>query len=258
MSEKNRLSVNLNKIATLRNARGGDNPNVLAFARLILEAGAHGLTVHPRPDERHIRRQDVFELADFIRNWNQKHSTQIEFNIEGYPSEDFLGLLKEVRPEQATLVPDPPHVITSNAGWDLAEQEDFLISVTQRIRSLGSRVSLFVEPETWTTAQGDALRQIQPDRAELYTELYAVSYGTPQEDAVTALYRSVATEILNVGVQLNAGHDLNQQNLGHLIDQIPEIYEVSIGHALISEALVEGMAPTVKSYLRILKSAGTI
>lgn len=258
MAETNKLSVNLNKIATLRNARGGDLPSVLFFGDLVLREGAHGLTVHPRPDERHIRKSDVYDLSQLVSKWNQLHKTSIEFNIEGYPSEDFLEMIEKIRPNQATLVPDPPDVITSNAGWDLSGQKSFLKDVTRKIQKQGVRVSLFVDPHTWTSDHKVALSEIKPERCELYTESYAKAFNSGEQKSISALYKSVGTEILGLGIELNAGHDLNQQNLGHLIDTLPQIKEVSIGHALISEALIDGMAPTIKSYLRILQSAGTL
>jgi pyridoxine 5-phosphate synthase len=258
MAETTKLSVNLNKIATLRNARGGSLPSVPFFAELVLREGAQGITVHPRPDERHIRKTDVFELSELVKNWNKLHDSQIEFNIEGFPSNDFLELVEAVRPDQATLVPDPPEAITSNAGWDLSGKKSFLFEVTKRLHKNGVRVSLFVDPHTWTSDQKLALLEIRPERCELYTESYAKAFGGPKQDSILALYKSVGLEILALGIELNAGHDLNQQNLGQLIEALPQIREVSIGHALISEALIDGMAPTTKSYLRILKSPGTL
>lgn len=255
MTKKTLLSVNVNKIATLRNARGGDLPSVLEFSRIILDAGAHGITVHPRPDGRHIRAQDVFDLRDFLA---ARRAPGIEFNIEGYPSEEFLSLIEEVKPDQATLVPDPPHVLTSNAGFELEPTKDFLAQVIARIKKAGVRVSLFMDPHRWSTEQNRHLATLRPNRVELYTESFAKAFGTSQEGVVTGLYRQMADDVVALGIGLNAGHDLNQKNLAALVRAIPEIHEVSIGHALISEALMDGMTTTVKRYLSILDSPAII
>lgn len=255
MKKKTLLSVNVNKIATLRNARGGDLPSVIEFSRVIVEAGAAGITVHPRPDGRHIRTQDVFELRDFLAPWKAKG---IEYNIEGYPSEDFLELLEKAKPHQATLVPDPPHVLTSNAGFELEANMEFLAKVIARIKKAGVRVSLFMDPHRWTPEQKRNLAKLHPDRVELYTESFAKAHATPNEGMVLQLYRNMADDIVSLGIGLNAGHDLNQKNLAALVSTIPEIHEVSIGHALISEALMDGMTTTVNRYLRILESPAII
>lgn len=255
MKKKTLLSVNVNKIATLRNARGGDLPSVVEFSRVILEAGAHGITVHPRPDGRHIRTQDVFDLRDFLTPWAAKGT---EYNIEGYPSEEFIQLIEKVKPHQATLVPDPPHVLTSNAGFELEPSKDFLAQVIARIKKAGVRVSLFMDPHRWTPEQKRHLAILHPDRVELYTESFAKAHGTPNEGMVTELYRRMADDVVALGIGLNAGHDLNQKNLASLVKAIPEIHEVSIGHALISEALMDGMTTTVKRYLSILESPAII
>ena len=247
------LSVNVNKIATLRNARGGKLPDVVQCSYDILNFGAHGITVHPRPDERHIRKHDVFDLHKMIRDWNQQKNDTKEFNIEGYPSPDFLELIEEVRPDQCTLVPDPPHVLTSNAGWKMATNEDLLKQVTTRLKKAGVRVSLFVDVFDWSESEAASLSRIRPDRVELYTEKYASAFGSPEEKAVTERYSQVAREMAQKQIEINAGHDLNLSNLRSLIVKIPEIAEVSIGHALISEALYLGFQETIRRYLQELE-----
>jgi len=258
MIDQTKLSVNLNKIATLRNARGGDQPNVCFFAKLAIEMGVHGITIHPRPDGRHIRTHDVFDLQTLLKKINSERSQKVEFNIEGYPSDDFLQLVKDARPDQATLVPDPPEVLTSNAGWDLVTNEGFLNEVLSGLRSMGIRSSVFLDPHTWSPEQKQVLQKLKPDRAELYTESFAKTFQTVKQNSELSLFREVASQIRSLGVELNAGHDLNQANLGLLIQTIPEIREVSIGHALITESLVEGMPSAIKSYLRILGSQGKL
>lgn len=249
-----RLSVNVNKLATLRNARGGNLPDVSAFARKILSYGAHGITVHPRPDERHIRRSDVPALSQVVTSFNQGSAKKAEYNIEGYPSDDFLTLLAQIRPDQATLVPDPPEALTSNAGWDLNGHQALLSEVVHKIKRLGSvRVSLFVDPFQFDEAQGQALLAIRPDHIELFTEKFADAFSNSHRAQVTAEYVRVATWAREHGIGVNAGHDLNQQNLGYLISQIPWLHEVSIGHALICEALEQGMQTTIANYLMILE-----
>lgn len=246
-----RLSVNVNKLATLRNSREKNLPDVTVLARKILTYGAHGITVHPRPDGRHIRKADVYSLREMIADWNRSHQP-VEFNIEGYPSEDFVQLIADVRPDQATLVPDPPEALTSNAGWDLVKSEGVLAGILPQLQSSGARVSLFVEPETFTADQAAALLRLKPERIELYTEMYSETYGKPEGESVTAQYARVAELANSNRIGVNAGHDLNQQNLGFLIARIPVIDEVSIGHALICEALEQGMETTIRNYLHIL------
>jgi pyridoxine 5-phosphate synthase len=235
-----RLSVNLNKIATVRNARGGDNPNVLQAARTCIEAGCHGITVHPRPDERHIRRQDVLELADMLT---------VELNIEGYPSAQFVELVERVRPAQATLVPDPPEVLTSNAGWDLGGDVDWLPETIQRLQACGARVSLFLEPDV---EQVERAGEIRADRIELYTERYAATHGTPDGEGVYSHYQSAAEKACEIGLGLNAGHDLDLRNLSFFAQNTPGLLEVSIGHALICDALYMGLSSAVRAYLKAL------
>lgn len=235
-----RLSVNINKIATLRNARGGNIPDVIKAAKDIERFGAQGITVHPRQDQRHIRKSDVFELKKVIKT---------EFNIEGYPSEDFLQLIGEVRPVQATLVPDAPDVITSNAGWDTNKQRQFLTEVINRIKSFNVRVSLFMAPDIRLIEQAVLTGT---DRIELYTEEYARRFEVEKENAI-APYLAAAAKANECGLGLNAGHDLNLSNLQYFARNIPGLMEVSIGHALISDALYFGLENTIQMYLREIK-----
>lgn len=231
-----RLSVNINKIATLRNARGGNNPDVIKAAIDCERFGAQGITVHPRPDERHIRYKDVVELKDVVRT---------EFNIEGYPDERFLKLIRAVRPDQATLVPDGPDAITSNAGWDTLAHAHFLIKVIDEIKSFGVRVSVFVDPAL-RMVEGAA--KVKADRIELYTEPYAREYMVSREIAVKP-YMESARLAHSLGLGVNAGHDLDLNNLSFLHKNIPNLDEVSIGHALICDALYLGLENTIQRYL---------
>jgi pyridoxine 5-phosphate synthase len=235
-----KLSVNINKIATIRNARGGNVPDVLKAAMDCERFGADGITVHPRPDERHIRFQDVRDIRPVIKT---------EFNIEGYPSDSFIQLVSEVRPHQVTLVPDPPGVLTSNAGWDTIKNKSFLRQVTDEFRKQGIRTSIFIEanPEMIRHASDTGT-----DRVELYTESYAKEYPVNKEKAVRPFIEAarVAGE---TGLGLNAGHDLDLSNLNYFARQIPGLLEVSIGHALISDALYFGLENTIQLYLRQLK-----
>lgn len=240
MGTKIKLSVNVNKIATLRNSRGGDLPNVVHAARTCIEAGCHGITVHPRPDGRHIRVQDVLDLASVLT---------VEFNIEGYPSPEFLDLVCRVRPTQCTLVPDPPDVLTSNAGWDLKGDVAWLRDVLQRLHDHGVRTSLFLEPDPEQVRQA---KKIGTDRVELYTEHYAKMFGTPDGKPVFDTYYRAAQVAQEVGLGLNAGHDLNLENLPFLAQNLPGLQEVSIGHALICDALYRGLHQAVKAYLKAL------
>lgn len=235
-----RLSVNINKIATLRNARGENNPDVVATALDIESFGAQGITVHPRPDERHIKRADVTALAP-------KLST--EFNIEGYPDPDFIKLVINVSPTQVTLVPDAPDNITSNSGWDVVANRDFLSDVVKKFKNAGIRVSIFVNPDS---AQIEAAASVGADRVELYTKHYADKYVSDPAAAI-APYIIAAETARNLGIGLNAGHDLSLKNLKYFHDNIPWLDEVSIGHALICDALYFGLQQTVKSYLNCLK-----
>jgi pyridoxine 5-phosphate synthase len=235
-----RLSVNINKIATLRNARGGNNPDVVKAAIDCERFGAQGITVHPRPDERHIRYSDVISL---------KKSVNTEFNIEGYPDDRYLKLIKEVLPEQATLVPDEPGAITSNEGWDTLKHASFLKDVVQQIKSLGVRVSVFVDPSP-RMIEGAA--KVSADRVELYTEPYAQEYHVRKEVAVKPYIES-ASIARKAGLGVNAGHDLDLNNLKYLVQCIPELDEVSIGHALICDALYYGLENTIQLYLKQCK-----
>lgn len=235
-----KLSVNVNKLATLRNSRGGNRPEVLKHVLEIISYGADGITVHPRPDGRHIRRDDVYAIAKAI---------QVEFNIEGYPDSNYLSLVKEIRPAQCTLVPDPPHVLTSNAGWLIEKNLDFLTEVIQDLHALSIRTSLFVDPKTLSERDIALLKNTGTDRVELYTEAYATHYGTSAGSATLKRYQDAALAINQLGIELNAGHDLNLDNLRPFLEAIPSIQEVSIGHALICDALEYGMKDTVTRYL---------
>lgn len=235
-----KLSVNINKIATLRNARGGNTPNVTQCAIDCEKFGAHGITIHPRPDERHITTADVYNLKAVVTT---------EFNIEGYPYERFLKLIEETRPEQATLVPDPPHVLTSNAGWDTVKHQDFLKDICQQIKSLGVRTSIFVDTEI-KNIEGAATCGV--DRIELYTGPYADNFQADKEKAI-APYKEAAELAKKLGLGINAGHDLSLENLNFFKQNIPFLAEVSIGHALISDALYFGLENVIGMYLRELK-----
>lgn len=234
-----RLSVNINKIATLRNARGGNIPNVKEAAINCQKFGAQGITVHPRPDERHIRYQDVREIRPVIST---------EFNIEGYPSQRFLDLVLEVKPHQVTLVPDSHDVITSNQGWNVIKYEKFLTDVITQLRHNNIRTSIFIETD---------LEQIQraaltgTNRIELYTEPYADKYVSDRQKAIEPYIRA-ANKALALGLEINAGHDLNLANLSFFHESIPGLSEVSIGHALISDALYYGLEKTIQLYLKQL------
>ncbi|EMR03756.1 pyridoxine 5'-phosphate synthase [Cesiribacter andamanensis] len=235
-----KLSVNINKIATLRNSRGGNRPDVVQVARDCERFGAQGITVHPRPDERHIRYSDVLALKEVV---------QTEFNIEGYPDQRYMDLIEKVRPAQATLVPDPPHVLTSNAGWDTHANRQFLQEILQTLKGWGVRTSIFVNPDE-KMVEGAA--QCGTDRIELYTEAYATGYHQNRHEAVKP-YTNAAYAAKALGLGLNAGHDLDLDNLAFLKQAIPYLEEVSIGHALISDALYLGLEETIRRYLAQLK-----
>lgn len=229
------LSVNINKVATLRNARGGNVPDVLQFALDCEAFGADGVTVHPRPDERHIRRTDVYDIAKAIH---------VEFNIEGYPSEDFIRLVTDVHPAQVTLVPDSPDQLTSNHGWDTVANEAKLRDITARLHQAGCRVSIFVDP---MPEMVEGAQKVGADRVELYTGPYAELFqSNPQ--AALEMYRPAAEKAHEIGLGLNAGHDLSLQNLRPLIQAFPWIDEVSIGHQIIADALYLGIKETIKQY----------
>jgi pyridoxine 5-phosphate synthase len=234
-----KLSVNINKIATIRNARGGDIPDVTLAAINCQRFGADGITVHPRPDERHITRRDVYDIKKVITT---------EYNIEGYPSEEFISLVCDVKPHQVTLVPDPPDAITSNAGWDTVSARSFLTEVIARFKREGIRTSIFVDTRQ-ANIEGAALTGT--DRVELYTEPYATGYRSDPKAAVAPFIRAAEIARAN-GLGVNAGHDLSLENLALFSENIPWIEEVSIGHALISDALYLGLENTINMYKRLL------
>lgn len=239
------LSVNVNKIALLRNSRTIGIPDVGRLAAIALDAGAHGITVHPRPDERHIRSHDVHELSDLVAT-----RPEAEFNIEGNPFHRVMELVTAVRPHQCTLVPDEPGAFTSDHGWDLKKDGERLIPIIADLRKQGIRVSLFMDPDP---ALMDMAREVGADRVELYTEPYARAYGSPAQEQSLATYRTAAQAALNTGLGINAGHDLNRDNVAAFIQALPEVAEVSIGHALTSDALELGMARAVEAYLDAIR-----
>jgi len=238
-----KLSVNLNKVALLRNARNIGIPSVTGAARTSVRASAHGITVHPRPDERHIRRSDVYELSALLAEM-----PAVEFNVEGNPFPEFMEVVRRVRPRQCTLVPDSPTALTSDHGWDLEESGERLRPIIAELKGLGIRVSLFLDADP---AHMERARQIGADRVELYTEPYAAAYGSPGEDEQFERLARAARRAQELGLGVNAGHDLNLQNLGRFCS-IPGILEVSVGHALVADALEVGLFNAVRSYLRVL------
>ena len=236
-----RLSVNINKIATLRNSRGGDNPNLVQVAKDCERYGAEGITVHPRPDERHIRYQDVQDLSNIVTT---------EFNIEGNPKEDkFVALVLAVKPAQVTLVPDTLGQLTSDHGWDTISEQAYLRNIISKFKNAGIRVSIFVDPDEQMV---QAAATTGTDRIELYTEMYAKQFAIGNKEAAIAPYMVAAALANKLGLGINAGHDLDRFNLPYLIQQIPSIDEVSIGHALISDALYLGLENTIQLYKRAL------
>lgn len=237
---KTNLSVNINKVATLRNARGENVPDVQKVAADCETFGADGITVHPRPDERHIRRDDVFKLRPIVKT---------EFNIEGYPSPEFMELVLQVRPEQVTLVPDAPSQITSNTGWDVAEHIEFLTEVVDRLNEAGIRSSIFVNP---TVENIKNAAKTGADRVELYTKPYADNFAADPAAAI-APFIEASKAAHSEGLGVNAGHDLNLQNLAYFYRNMPYLDEVSIGHALISDALYLGLKETIRQYKECLK-----
>lgn len=235
-----KLSVNINKIATIRNARGGNTPNIVEAAKKIEVFGADGITVHPRPDERHITTKDVYDLAKVV---------QTEFNIEGYPNERFMKMVKEIRPVQATLVPDPPGILTSNAGWDTKSKCGFLQKIIQQLKEWGIRTSIFVDTNLENV---EYAKKTGVDRIELYTGPFAEEFHINKEKAVSPYTK--ATQLANeLGLGINAGHDLDLDNLAFFKTNVSELLEVSIGHALISDALYLGIENTVRLYKRALQ-----
>ncbi len=244
------LSVNLNKVALLRNQRSLTIPSVTGAAVRVLEAGAHGITVHPRPDQRHIRTHDVHELAALLAaDW-----PQAEYNLEGNPFHNLMDLVRELKPHQATFVPDSVEQATSDHGWSLPADGVRLRPLIDECHALGVRVSLFMDPLPQAMAEA---RAIGADRVELYTEAYARAHGTPEAAAVLARYTASAGAALSVGLGLNAGHDLNRDNLADFLRAVPGVLEVSIGHALIADALELGLAETVRDYLRCIHRASS-
>lgn len=234
-----KLSVNINKIATLRNARGGETPSVTEAAVKIQEFGAHGITIHPRPDERHITRKDVYDLKPLVTT---------EYNIEGNPHREFIDMVLEVKPEQVTLVPDADDAITSNAGWDTKKHQDYLTAIIAEFKNAGIRTSIFLDPKPELV---EYAAKTGADRIELYTEAYAKNYSVNKEEAIKPYYET-AVKAAEFGLGVNAGHDLSLENLKFFADNIPNLLEVSIGHALVSEALYMGMENTVQAYLKRL------
>ena len=234
-----KLSVNINKIATLRNARGGNLPNVLKAAVDCQAFGADGITVHPRPDQRHITKKDAYELRDVITT---------EYNIEGYPSKDFIKMVLDICPEQVTLVPDAVDVITSNCGWDTLKHTSFLKEIISEFKESGIRTSIFVNPEVKII---EGAKLCGTDRVELYTEDYAAKFRVDKNQAISP-YLAAAEKALECDLEINAGHDLSLNNLSFFINQINNVSEVSIGHALISDAIYLGLENTVQMYKRLL------
>src|SRR5882762_7800749 len=241
-----KLSVNLNKVALLRNARSIGIPDVVRSAQTCIRAGAHGITVHPRPDERHAKPADVYQLAELLED-----TPAVEFNIEGNPFPKFMEIVRQVKPTQCTLVPDSPEVLTSDHGWNLVEDGQHLEPVIQELKDCGIRVSLFMDADN---AEIERVKEVGADRVELYTEPYAAAYKTGNAETVFEQYVRAARKAQEVGLGVNAGHDLNLENLGKFCS-IPNIAEVSIGHALISDALDVGLFNAVQAYLRILEKA---
>jgi pyridoxine 5-phosphate synthase len=244
---KTALSVNLNKVALVRNTRHLGIPSVTRAATLCLEAGANGITVHPRPDARHIRAQDVRDLHELLKAW-----PEVEFNIEGNPFHNLMDFVRELRPHQCTLVPDSEGQFTSDHGWNLPADSERLRPVIAEAKALGVRVSLFMDPLPQAMAHAKA---VGADRVELYTESYASAWGTPRQAEVLGAFTDAARAARAAGLELNAGHDLNRENLTDFLRAVPGVREVSIGHALISDALELGYAGAVKAYLASIDRA---
>jgi pyridoxine 5-phosphate synthase len=241
------LSVNLNKVALVRNTRHLGIPSVTRAATLCLQAGARGITVHPRPDERHIRAQDVHDLADLLKTWPDR-----EFNIEGNPFHNLMGFVRELRPQQVTFVPDSEGQFTSDHGWNFPADAERLRPLIAEAHALGVRVSLFMDAEPDQMAGAKA---VGADRVELYTEPYAAAWHTPQRDAQLQRFRAAAQAALDAGLGVNAGHDLNRENLTAFLRTVPGVSEVSIGHALIADALELGYSATIADYNRCIANA---
>ncbi|ATH11596.1 MULTISPECIES: pyridoxine 5'-phosphate synthase [Delftia] len=239
-SQRTALSVNVNKVALLRNTRHLGIPSVTRAARICLEAGAQGITIHPRPDQRHIRSEDVYELQALMTQW-----PQAEFNIEGNPTQNLMDFIRDTRPHQATFVPDSEDQFTSDHGWNFPQDAERLKPLIAECRQLGVRVSLFMDP---VPAQMAAARAVGADRVELYTEPYAAAWGTADQEAQLQAYAAAAQAALDAGLGINAGHDLSRDNLAAFVARVPGLLEVSIGHALIADALELGYAETVRAY----------
>jgi pyridoxine 5-phosphate synthase len=244
---KTHLSVNLNKVALVRNTRHLGIPSVTRAATLCLQAGAQGITVHPRPDERHIRATDVADLSALMKNWPDR-----EYNIEGNPLQNLIGFVRKFKPHQATFVPDGEGQFTSDHGWNPATDTDILRPLIAECKALGVRVSLFMDAETTYMAWAKA---VGADRVELYTEPYAAAWGTPAQTAQLERFAEAAKAAIDVGLSVNAGHDLNRDNLTAFLKQVHGVQEVSIGHALIADALELGYAATVAEYQRCIAAA---
>ncbi len=241
-----KLSVNVNKVATLRNTRHSGIPSVVRAASLCLQAGAEGITVHPRPDERHIRASDVHELAALMKDW-----PRAEFNIEGNPFEGrFMELIREVKPHQCTLVPDDVGAFTSNQGWDVVRHADRLREIVEAIHETGSRVSLFLDP---VLPQVERARDVGADRIELYTEPYAIAFHAGKAEEGVATFSFAAQRAMELDLGVNAGHDLSRENLPLFLRRVPGVLEVSIGHALIADALEMGYQATVRAFLAAIR-----
>lgn len=236
------LSINVNKIALLRNSRDRDYPSVTGFVEQFIALGVRGITVHPRPDERHVTRQDVFEISELLQSFDD-----VEFNIEGYPSPGFLKLVTEVRPAQCTLVPDTPEQLTSDHGWDVLANRSHLSEVLTELRQEGIRSSLFLDPDSEML---EAVPGVGADRVELYTEEFANTFGSERAANVFEAYRTTAIKAVELGLGVNAGHDLDLVNLPKFLE-IPAIDEVSIGHALVVESLLQGFPSVIRQYLEI-------
>lgn len=246
MAEKTKLSVNLNKVALLRNQRDIGYPSVVEMARVVIAAGAEGITIHPRPDERHIRRTDAYELHDLLQS---EFAETIEYNIEGYPTEDFVSLVLELQPTQVTLVPDAPDQATSDHGWDFDEHRALLTPIVGRLSAANLRVAVFVDPELRAV---EGARNVGAHRIELYTEPYAMAHASGDFDGVLNDYATCAAAAFDLGLGVNAGHDLNLDNLPAFSAAVPHLAEVSIGHAITADALQMGFPAAVLAYLNSL------
>jgi pyridoxine 5-phosphate synthase len=241
-----KLSINLNKIALLRNSRDSDYPNLLDFARLCVNTGAHGLTIHPRPDQRHAKYSDVYNLAALVSEYQD-----VELNIEGYPTDKFMQVVLEAEPTQCTLVPDDPNQLTSDHGWNAVKDCDRLKDIVSKLHERNIRTSIFLDPDP---TQLEAIKETETDRIELYTESYACAFGREDEKSIVEKFTETAKAAQALGIGVNAGHDLNQENLARFL-VIPDILEVSIGHALTVESLLSGFENTIKKYLAIVNSS---